>query len=139
MIGGFFMIDVASREEARPSPLDARQRQRSGAGRGARGTLFRRFRLRTAAVESARAVRRGDERAGAPPRTARAVDALHDHRAGHALSEAGIIPDDPPLMAAMASYHEDLAKAGVLLDAAGLQPAPGLAHPLECDQAGADR
>jgi len=38
------------------------------------------------------------------------------------LSEAGIIPDDPPLMAAMASYHEDLAKAGVLLDAAGLQP-----------------
>lgn len=38
------------------------------------------------------------------------------------LSEAGIIPDDPPLMAAMASYHEDLARAGVLLDAAGLQP-----------------
>ena len=38
------------------------------------------------------------------------------------LSEAGIIPDDAPLMAAMASYHEDLAKAGVLLDAAGLQP-----------------
>ncbi|HNJ82865.1 MAG TPA: YciI family protein [Piscinibacter sp.] len=38
------------------------------------------------------------------------------------LSEAGIIPDDSPLMAAMASYHEDLAKAGVLLDAAGLQP-----------------
>ena len=38
------------------------------------------------------------------------------------LAEAGIIPDDPPLMAAMASYHEDLARAGVLLDAAGLQP-----------------
>ncbi|MBS0434205.1 MAG: YciI family protein [Proteobacteria bacterium] len=38
------------------------------------------------------------------------------------LSEAIIIPDDPPLMAAMASYHEDLARAGVLLDAAGLQP-----------------
>ena len=27
-----------------------------------------------------------------------------------------------PLMAAMAAYHEDLAKAGVLLDANGLQP-----------------
>lgn len=38
------------------------------------------------------------------------------------LSEAGIIPDDAQLMAAMAGYHEDLAKAGVLLDASGLQP-----------------
>ncbi len=29
---------------------------------------------------------------------------------------------DEKLMAAMASFHEELAKAGVLLDAAGLQP-----------------
>jgi hypothetical protein len=36
-------------------------------------------------------------------------------------SEAGQMPPDP-LIAAMASYHEALAKAGVLLDAAGLQP-----------------
>jgi len=37
-------------------------------------------------------------------------------------TEAGIFPADDTLMAAMASYHEALAQAGVLLDAAGLQP-----------------
>ncbi|HEY8361048.1 MAG TPA: YciI family protein [Ramlibacter sp.] len=38
-------------------------------------------------------------------------------------SEAGRFPDNPePLFAAMAAYHEDLAKAGVLLDGSGLQP-----------------
>jgi hypothetical protein len=36
-------------------------------------------------------------------------------------SEAGVMPEEK-LIAAMAAYHEDLAKAGVLLDAAGLQP-----------------
>jgi hypothetical protein len=35
-------------------------------------------------------------------------------------SEAGAMPDEP-LIAAMADYHEQLAKAGVLLDASGLQ------------------
>lgn len=40
---------------------------------------------------------------------------------GNASSESGVMPE-PELMAAMASYHEDLARAGVLLDAAGLQP-----------------
>lgn len=40
---------------------------------------------------------------------------------GNALSESGAMPDDD-LMAAMAAYHEELAKAGVLLDATGLQP-----------------
>jgi hypothetical protein len=39
------------------------------------------------------------------------------------LTEAGHMPDDAgQLMAAMADYHEQLARAGVLLDAAGLQP-----------------
>lgn len=38
-------------------------------------------------------------------------------------TEAGRFPANPePLFAAMASYHEELAKAGALLDAAGLQP-----------------
>ena len=37
------------------------------------------------------------------------------------LSEAGIIPDDPPLMAAMASYHEDLAKAGFSMVGEGMK------------------
>ena len=38
-------------------------------------------------------------------------------------TEAGRFPDNPePLFAAMASYHEELAKAGALLDASGLQP-----------------
>ena len=38
-------------------------------------------------------------------------------------SEAGRFPPNPePVFAAMAAYHEDLAKAGALLDAAGLQP-----------------
>lgn len=38
-------------------------------------------------------------------------------------SEAGRFPPNPePLFAAMASYHEELAKAGALLDASGLQP-----------------
>jgi hypothetical protein len=36
-------------------------------------------------------------------------------------SEAGVMPD-ASLRAAMARYHEELAAAGVLLDAAGLQP-----------------
>ena len=36
-------------------------------------------------------------------------------------SEAGVMPDEK-LMAAMATYHEELVKAGALLDASGLQP-----------------
>lgn len=36
-------------------------------------------------------------------------------------SEAGIMPEED-LIAAMATYHEGLAKAGVLLDANGLHP-----------------
>jgi hypothetical protein len=36
-------------------------------------------------------------------------------------SEAGILPQEA-LVSAMASYHEELAQAGVLLDAAGLKP-----------------
>lgn len=39
----------------------------------------------------------------------------------NARSEAGA-PPEASLMAAMAAFHEDLARAGVLLDAAGLQP-----------------
>jgi hypothetical protein len=38
-----------------------------------------------------------------------------------ANTEAGVLPDDS-LISAMVSYHEQLAKAGVLLDASGLQP-----------------
>jgi len=36
-------------------------------------------------------------------------------------SEAGVMPPQS-LFAAMATYHEELVKAGVLLDASGLQP-----------------
>lgn len=36
-------------------------------------------------------------------------------------SEAGIMPEEK-LIAEMATYHEQLAKAGALLDASGLQP-----------------
>ena len=36
-------------------------------------------------------------------------------------SEAGVMPR-PELFAEMAAYHEELARAGVLLDAAGLKP-----------------
>ncbi len=36
-------------------------------------------------------------------------------------SEAGAMPEEK-LMATMASYHEELVKAGALLDASGLQP-----------------
>ena len=39
-------------------------------------------------------------------------------------SEAGVMPKEK-LIAAMATYHEELAKAGVLLDASGLQPSMG--------------
>jgi hypothetical protein len=38
-----------------------------------------------------------------------------------AQSEAGVMPEQA-LMAAMTAYHEELAKAGVLLDANGLKP-----------------
>lgn len=37
-------------------------------------------------------------------------------------AETTPMPDDPALLAAMADYYEELAKAGVLLDAAGLHP-----------------
>jgi hypothetical protein len=37
-------------------------------------------------------------------------------------TEAGVMPDDDKLMMAMAKYHEELHRAGVLLDASGLQP-----------------
>jgi hypothetical protein len=40
---------------------------------------------------------------------------------GNATSEAGSLPDEE-LVAAMASFHEELAQAGVLLDASGLKP-----------------
>jgi hypothetical protein len=40
---------------------------------------------------------------------------------GNRETEAGVIPDES-LFIAMAEYHEELAKAGVLLDASGLQP-----------------
>jgi hypothetical protein len=36
-------------------------------------------------------------------------------------TEAGVMPEES-LIAEMATYHEQLAKAGVLLDASGLQP-----------------
>ena len=36
-------------------------------------------------------------------------------------SEAGVMPDDS-LIAAMTKYNEEMAKAGILLDLAGLQP-----------------
>ena len=36
-------------------------------------------------------------------------------------TEAGVMPEEK-LIAAMAEYHEKLAKAGALLDASGLQP-----------------
>lgn len=35
--------------------------------------------------------------------------------------EAGVMPGEP-LMAAMATFHEEMAKAGILLDANGLKP-----------------
>lgn len=38
-----------------------------------------------------------------------------------AQSEAGVMPEEK-LFAEMGEYHEQLAKAGVLLDASGLQP-----------------
>jgi hypothetical protein len=40
---------------------------------------------------------------------------------GNADSEAGVMPAED-LLEAMADYHEELVKAGVLLDASGLQP-----------------
>jgi hypothetical protein len=41
----------------------------------------------------------------------------------NADTEAGLFPPDvDKLMADMAAYHEELARAGVLLDGAGLQP-----------------
>lgn len=40
---------------------------------------------------------------------------------GSSARECGALPDEP-LLAAMAAYREELARAGVLLDAAGLRP-----------------
>jgi hypothetical protein len=40
---------------------------------------------------------------------------------GNAASEASVMPDES-LMEEMVTYHEELARAGVLLDARGLKP-----------------
>lgn len=37
-------------------------------------------------------------------------------------SEAGVMPEEGELVAEMVAYHEELAKAGALLDASGLHP-----------------
>ena len=37
-------------------------------------------------------------------------------------TEAGILPTDDTLMAEMATYHEELQKAGMLIDGSGLKP-----------------
>jgi hypothetical protein len=37
-------------------------------------------------------------------------------------TEAGVMPTDDKLITEMATYHEQLAKAGALLDGSGLQP-----------------
>jgi hypothetical protein len=37
-------------------------------------------------------------------------------------TEAGVMPTDDTLIKEMAAYHEELAKAGALLDGSGLQP-----------------
>ena len=37
-------------------------------------------------------------------------------------TEAGILPSDDTLMAEMATYHEELQKAGMLIDGSGLKP-----------------
>jgi len=37
-------------------------------------------------------------------------------------TEAGVMPTDETLMAAMAGFHEELVKAGALLDGSGLHP-----------------
>jgi len=37
-------------------------------------------------------------------------------------TEAGILPTDDTLMAEMATFHEELQKAGVLVDGSGLKP-----------------
>jgi len=39
-----------------------------------------------------------------------------------ATTEAGIFPEDDTVMPDMAAFHEELQKAGVLLDANGLKP-----------------
>lgn len=38
------------------------------------------------------------------------------------MSEAGEFPDDPTLVSRMMAFHDEMAKAGVLVDGAGLQP-----------------
>jgi hypothetical protein len=48
------------------------------------------------------------------------IDAIYDSQ-GHKAFEAGVMPDDN-LIAAMTKYNEQMAKAGILLDLAGLQP-----------------
>jgi len=45
---------------------------------------------------------------------------IHDHCEGHKETEAGVMPHEQ-MFAEMAKYHEELQKAGVLLDASGLQ------------------
>jgi hypothetical protein len=39
-----------------------------------------------------------------------------------AMSEAGEFPDDPTLVPRMMAFHDEMAKAGVLIDGAGLLP-----------------
>ena len=48
-------------------------------------------------------------------------NAVHDDGEGQQEYRSGCLPDDK-LIAAMGKYNEEMAKAGVLLDLAGLQP-----------------
>jgi len=53
-------------------------------------------------------------------------------------SEAGEFPDDPTLVPRMLAFHDAMAKAGVLLDGAGLQPS-SQGFRIEYDAAGRAR
>src|ERR1700710_1823507 len=78
-----------------------------------------------------RAARRGyvGQRGSAKCAALSPIDVAHEGNAmrfmiivkATALSESGAMPEKK-IMATMATYHEELVKAGVLLDATGLQP-----------------
>ena len=54
------------------------------------------------------------------------------------MSEAGDFPDDPTLVPRMMAFHDEMARAGVLRDGAGLQPS-SQGFRVQYDAAGATR
>jgi hypothetical protein len=120
MVGGFFLLDVATREQALKWAVRCAARPRPGPLLGcarpgpatADGPVVS-PRVVQQLSNCRPAIRRVDERKQITMRFMIIIKATAD-------TEAGVMPP-ASLLAEMGAFHEELARAGVLLDGAGLK------------------